>query len=162
LWGQRGLTGISDAKTDFLDASEIISRVSQRENWLQASARGACDSPIEHPSDQGMGFTRIFADQDTVKHEWVRELNSWAAQELINRGWGGNGGVSVIYKHFLSNGYSTQQLPPRVWEYLVASGITGFLVIQLENRLDDLSPNVFKLIMDPLHDPPHLCVCVCV
>ena len=84
--------------------------------------------------------------------EWVRELNSWAAQELTTnfaadpysgsnlrdrkggglmdyRVPGGNGGASVIYEHFLSNGNATQQLQPRVREYLVASGITGFLVL---------------------------------
>jgi hypothetical protein len=67
-------------------------------------------------------------------HEWVRELNSWAAQELTNRVPGGNGGASVIYEHFLSNGNATQQLPPRVREYLVASGITGFKVFSTNLR----------------------------
>ena len=84
-------------------------------------------------------------------HEWVRELNSWAAQELTNfaadpysgsnlcdrkggglmdyRVPGGNGGANVIYEHVLSNGNATQLLPPRLCDYLVASGITGFPVL---------------------------------
>jgi len=105
-------------------------------------------------SESNMGTVPGKREPVQQVHDWVRELNSWAAQELVNfaadpysgnnrrdrKGGGlmdygvpgGNGGASVIYEHFLSNGNATQ-LPPRVHDYLVASGITGFADLRTTN-----------------------------
>jgi len=105
-------------------------------------------------SESNMGTVPGEREPVQQVHEWVRELNSWAAQELQSfaadpysgnnrrdrKGGGlmdygvpgGNGGASVVYEHFLSNGSATQ-LPPRVHDYLVASGITGFADLRTTN-----------------------------
>jgi len=111
-------------------------------------------------SESNMGTVPGEREPVQQVHEWVRELNSWAAQELQSfaadpysgnnrrdrKGGGlmdygvpvdglrraGNEGASVVYEHFLSNGSATQ-LPPRVHDYLVASGITGFADLRTTN-----------------------------
>jgi hypothetical protein len=138
-WAAQELTNLAAAQelTNLAAAQELTNLAAAQELTNLAAAQeltnlaAAQELTQELTSLAAQELTSLAADPYSGSNLRDRKgggLSGAIASRLMDyRVPGGNGGASAIYEHFLSNGNATQLLPLRVREYLVASGITGFL-----------------------------------